>query len=207
MRLPCLRRPTRPARGTLREAMRTQPSTHPGDDGHSDLLSGSRPPKNDSVFECLGWLDELNAAIGHLRVAVRARGDKLGGELDSHLRGVQLVLGRMMATVASAAPDSPGSGTHGAVDQTDVSAVERLESRLRDLTPLRPAFHVPGDGSEASALADVARARCRTAERAIVGFVHPDQTGGRADLAPAQRYLNRLSDYLFMMARHLDSRR
>ena len=166
--------------------------THPGDDGHSDLLSNERPPKSDPVFECLGWLDELNSALGQLRVTVRLQHD---ASLDTDLRTLQTVLGRIMGMVA----DAPRPAA--TVTDADVTALEELERDLRARTTIHPRFYVPGDSTEASALADVARARCRTAERVFVAFIRGRPRG----LAPAHRFLNRLSDYLFVVARYLDA--
>jgi len=177
---------------------------HPGDDGHSDLLSDKRPPKNDPVFECLGWLDELNAAVGQLRVAVR---EQHGGSPHGDLRGLQLVLGRIMGQVANAAPEL--AATAGVIiSDSDVTTLERLERDLRSLTTIEPRFYLPGDTTAQSALADVARARCRTAERALVTFMTRGQTDAarvQHVFAPAERFLNRLSDYLFTVARYLDA--
>ncbi len=169
----------------------TPRKTYTGDDGHSDLLSDERPPKSDPVFECLGWLDELNAALGQLRVAVRP------ASLDTDLRALQLVLGRIMGTVAAGTDDAVAPG---AVTDSEITALEELERGLRATTFIEARFYVPGDGTAASALADVARARCRTAERALVAFMRDRSQG----LVPALRFLNRLSDYLFVVARHLD---
>ncbi len=163
---------------------------YPGDDGHSDLLSDERPPKSDPVFECLGWLDELNATFGQLRVAVRA------APLDADLRALQLVLGRIMGTVAAGTDAAVATG---AVAASEITALEELERGLRATTVIEARFYVPGDGTEASVLADVARVRCRTAERALVAFIRDRSQG----LVPALRFLNRLSDYLFVVARHL----
>ena len=207
--LPVLSLPS-PRRVTLSPEMNSeQHPTHPGDDGHSDLLSDGRPPKSDPVFECLGWLDELNSLLGLLRVAVRAV-SAAGGDTDhiaspnAGIRSIQLTLGRIMGMVAAGA-GGPGSDTPetGAIIDSDVAALEELERDLRARTTVEARFYVPGDGTEASALADVARARCRTAERAFVAFM----SGRPLDLAPAHRFLNRLSDYLFVVARHLDGPR
>lgn len=173
---------------------------HPGDDGRSDLLSPGRPLKNDPVFECLGWLDELNAAIGTVRVALR-RIAAAGADPD--LRTVQVALGRIMASVAA----RPGPKNRPGVTDADVAVLEELERSLGAQTHIEPRFFIPGDTTAESALADLARARCRTAERALVTFmtapVGPN-TPDRNDLTAAQRYLNRLSDYLFVVARYLD---
>lgn len=177
-----------------------RPAHHPGDDGRSDLLSPGRPPKNDPVFECLGWLDELTAALGTARVSVRQTA--VTG-MDSDLRAAQAVLGRVMTSVAARLESE---NLHGVTD-ADLAALEELERTLRAQTHIEPRFFIPGDTTPESALADAARARCRTAERALVAFMNAAAEAnapGRGDLAMAQRYLNRLSDYLFVVARHLD---
>ena len=191
-----------------------QAPTHPGDDGRSDLLSGDRPPKHDPVFGCLGWLDELNAAIGHLRAAVRdqslspSRPPSQAGEsrdtpgLDPALRVAQLSLGRIMGLVASAPKPGASSAEGYGVVKADISALEIVDQELRTRTVIEQHFYVPGDDSLLSAIADVARARCRTAERALVLL-----DAGSNQYRLEQRYLNRLSDYLFVVARHLGAQR
>lgn len=221
------------AHATLAPAMSDTPRTpHPGDDGRADLLSKKRLPKSDPVFECLGWLDELNAALGRLRVAVRARDRKHEPEadgdldtqvpLDTDLRAQQLTLGRIMGMVAAvptpveeastpgmASLRAGGVADPGTVADADLTALEGSERELRSRITIEARFYVPGDSTEASAHADVARARCRTAERAFVAFMThragPDHAGrAQGDLGTARRFLNRLSDYLFVVARYLD---
>ena len=181
---------------------------HRGDTGFSDLLSGPRRPKHDPVFECLGWMDELSSAIGLLRVELRA-GDSTRGALDGDLRSCQLTLSRIMALVAGGG-DSADVARLPSISALDVDALERRDDALRGTTTIGRQFPVPGDGSHAAALADVARARCRTAERAFVAFLSPGEATGpdvprQPDLGHALRYLNRLSGYLFVVARYLES--
>ena len=171
----------------------------------------------------MGWLDELSTVIGLLRSELRSGQTPAADELDAHLRAQQLVLSRIMAEVASGAEPAP-AGVRP-VTSVDVEHVEELDAELRTITAIGREFPVPGDGSRGSALADLARARCRTAERALVSYMRGEAPGGDAGpadpgapqpaddhpdssaaprLAQAQRYLNRLSDYLFVLARHLE---
>lgn len=169
---------------------------HRGDDGRSDLIGGERPAKSDPVFACLGWLDELTSCVGLLRAELREAAYE-GPVSDENLRAVQVKVSELMGLVAGHRDDGPAP-----MGDADLEELEAWEKQLRARTPLQPKFSVPGDSGVPSALADVARARCRTAERALAAIA-PGRSG-EDPLGDARRYINRLSDYLFIVARHLD---
>jgi cob(I)alamin adenosyltransferase len=187
-----------------------RPPGHSGDDRKSDLLAGNRRLKDDPAFQCLGWLDELNSSIGHLRAELRredgsaqvAGAANAGPQsLDADLRQIQQKLSDLMGEVAG------HRQAEAAIAESDVIRLEQLESELKSGTRVKPGFHTPGDSTVAGAIADVARARCRTAERALVTFqsrerIAADRSG--AGTPASYRFVNRLSDYLFMVARFLD---
>jgi len=176
---------------------------HAGDDGHSDLIGPDRPLKSDPVFDCLGWIDELTSAIGVLRVEIRsARGLGDLSNVDRDLRSVQTVLVQIMGSVAWNREKEPDSGLR----DEEVERLESLEQGLRATVVLEHRFIIPGDGIRVAAFADLARARCRTTERSIVALQvgREDAPGSRA-LAREQRYLNRLSDYLYLLARYFET--
>ena len=162
--------------------------TRTGDDGTTGLLGGGRVRKSDPRIDCYGTVDELNAAVGLAAVAA-------GAGLAAQLRAVQndlFVLGSHLA--------SPPEGAQrpAPLPPLDESIAARLESEIdaaeAALPPLRQ-FILPG-GSELSARLHLARTVCRRAERLVVALAH------QAPVPPAAvRYLNRLSDWLFVMAR------
>ncbi|RMG45307.1 MAG: cob(I)yrinic acid a,c-diamide adenosyltransferase [Acidobacteria bacterium] len=161
--------------------------TRTGDDGSTALGTGERVPKDDPQVEAYGTIDELNAAIG-LALAQRP-----AEAVATELRRIQselLNLGAVLSTLG-------GKGGAGpAIADAHVDALEAACDRLNaELGPLRN-FILPG-GTPAAAALHVARTVCRRAERAIVSL-------SRQVAVPdvALRYVNRLSDLLFIMARY-----
>jgi len=161
--------------------------TKSGDDGTTGLVGGGRVSKSDPRIECFGTVDELNAALGLAAVN--------GTEsLMSQLREIQadlFVIGSHLATPAGV----PGAQT---LPHLKEDIIRRLEVQIdkveSELPPLRN-FILPG-GSETAARLHLARTICRRAERAVVGCeLNP------ADRPIVVRYLNRLSDWLFVKAR------
>ncbi len=160
--------------------------TRTGDDGTTGLIGGQRVGKDDAHIECVGEMDELNAAIGWCAGVA-------DGELAGQLRRVQGELFTLGAQLAVA----NGSGAM-ALPKLDASAVRRLESEI-DLASARlpelQNFILPG-GAEPAARLHLARTICRRAERQLVKLLsdHPAMplTAG---------YLNRLSDWLFVQGR------
>ena len=162
--------------------------TRTGDDGTTGLFGGRRVAKSDPRIECYGTLDELNAAVG-----LAATGAEPG--LAKQLQAIQnelFVIGSHLAT--------PPDDTRRLAQVPDLgeSAIARLEAEIdaadAELPPLRN-FILPG-GGEVAARLHLARTVCRRAERLLVGF------SGEQPVEPViVRYLNRLSDWLFVHAR------
>ncbi|MGE8687149.1 MAG: cob(I)yrinic acid a,c-diamide adenosyltransferase [Achromobacter sp.] len=159
-------------------------ATRTGDDGTTGLGDGSRAPKDAPRIAALGDVDELNSAIGLLLT------EALPAEISADLAAIQHDLFDMGAELCI-----PG---HVAVTDEQVA---RLDARLAHyngtLPPLRE-FILPG-GSRAAALAHMARTVCRRAERAVVALARVDSVN-----PPVRQYLNRLSDLMFVLARHLN---
>jgi cob(I)alamin adenosyltransferase len=160
--------------------------TRAGDDGTTGLIGGGRVSKADARIDCIGAVDELNAAVGWVAVA----GDS---EWIARLRPVQnelFVIGSLLAW-----PDERPPAHLPPLEESSIGRLEmEIDMATEELSPLRN-FILPG-GTEISARLHVARAVCRRAERAIVGFSHD-----RPVPAVALTYLNRLSDWLFVQAR------
>ena len=165
--------------------------TRTGDDGTSGLVDGSRQPKHAARFEAIGAVDEANSAIG---LAVLGSG---GTPRDSLLR-IQNDLFDLGADLATPGEDFAPSEMVLRIVPAQVEWLEKAIDELNaNLAPLT-SFILPG-GSEGAARAHIARASVRRTERAMVALA-ADEPVNPAALA----YINRLSDYLFVLARHLN---
>ncbi|HET7211589.1 MAG TPA: cob(I)yrinic acid a,c-diamide adenosyltransferase [Methyloceanibacter sp.] len=166
--------------------------TRTGDDGTTALGSGRRVAKYDLRVEAYGTLDETNAAIGLARLHTQ------GGQpqLDAMLARIQNDLFDLGADLCY--PDET-KDSRGRLQVSDAQ-VKRLESEIDalngELEPLR-SFVLPG-GSPAASFLHLARTVSRRAERLIVAL---SARKGESVGAPALRYINRLSDFLFVAAR------
>jgi cob(I)alamin adenosyltransferase len=175
--------------------------TRRGDQGETDLVGGSRVPKDSPRIDAYGAVDELNAALGVIRAAnaAEARRPPASRTLDAILRRLQdelFDLGGELATPA--AEFRPGMFRVGA---PEVKALETVMDRCqKDLQPLR-SFVLPG-GGRVSALLHVARTVCRRAERDVLRLMRHEDVG-EWPLA----YLNRLSDLLFVLSRWIGRHR
>ncbi|MDI3470299.1 MAG: ATP:Cob(I)alamin adenosyltransferase [Pseudolabrys sp.] len=164
--------------------------TRTGDDGTTSLGSGDRRKKYDLRVEAYGTLDELNAVLGLVRLHTA------GSELDRPLERIQNDVFDVEADLSLAAK-GPG-GARLTVTDTQVNWLEGEIDRLNaGLAPLK-SFILPG-GSAASAWLHLARTVCRRAERIMVAL--KDQPGEEVS-APSLKYVNRLSDYLFVAGRY-----
>lgn len=165
--------------------------TRTGDAGRTRLASGAPVMKFDPRVTAYGEVDETNACIGLVRVHTAA--DPL---LDPMLARIQNELFDLGADLAT--PDR--GQAEGASLRIIEAQVERLEQEIdhlnAELAPLT-SFILPG-GSPAAAALHLARTVCRRAERAAVRLA---QTEGESVGEPALKYLNRLSDLLFVAAR------
>lgn len=158
--------------------------TRTGDGGSTGLADGSRVQKDSPLIEAIGAVDELNAALGVLSA------ETLPDEIRSCLTDVQHDLFDLGGEISR-----PG---HAILTDAYVSRLERaLDGFNKDLPPLKD-FILPG-GSRTAALAHIARTVCRRAERRVVTLA-----GKEAAPPYAVRYLNRLSDLLFVLARVLN---
>jgi cob(I)alamin adenosyltransferase len=163
--------------------------TRGGDAGETSLGDGSRLRKDAPRIEAIGAVDETNAAIGVLRLATRATRDA-----DAMLARIQNDLFDVGADLSV-----PGEGGNR-LRLTDVP-VDRLEAEIDAMNAAQPtltSFILPG-GSPGAAHAHMARTIARRAEREVV------RLAAEEPVTPALvRYLNRLSDHLFVLARMLN---
>ena len=163
--------------------------TRTGDDGTTGLFGGSRVSKADPRIECYGTIDELNAAIGLAAVVANGPAAKLGSML-ADVQNELFVIGSHLAT--------PPGANASALPPVEEAVVTRLEQQIDDAEIDLPSlrnFILPG-GSELSARLHLARTICRRAERLLVALASATPIDGIEI-----RYLNRLSDWLFVQAR------
>lgn len=184
-------------------AKHTRIYTRTGDDGSTGLYSGARVPKNDARIEAYGTVDELSSAIGvamsFLRQAQDDKDSAQGDTLTTWLAWVQdklFDLGAELATPSRFDKLSVTQRAAPAVSEDDVAALERaIDESEEKLEPLDTFIH-PG-GSLPGAMLHLARTICRRAERRTLTLRDRD-----GDVDPvAIRFLNRLSDALFVWAR------
>ena len=170
--------------------------TRAGDGGKTRLVTGETVAKTDPRVEAYGVVDELNAVLGLVRLETAA-----DAVLDPILARIQNDLFDLGADLAT-----PDRGAAAALRIVETQ-VERLEGEIdhlnADLTPLT-SFVLPG-GSRAAAALHLARTVCRRAERRAVAFAHEVSPEAAAVHGPALRYLNRLSDLLFVASRYANA--
>ncbi len=161
--------------------------TRTGDDGSTGLGDGSRINKDHVRMESIGNVDELNSQIGLLIAELPVEDDFAA--LLSRIQHDLFDLGGELAV--------PG---YTLVNAERIGELEQsLDALNEDLPPLKN-FILPG-GSKPAALCHLARAICRRAERSLVALSREDQVNDTS-----RQYLNRLSDFLFVMARLLARR-
>lgn len=161
--------------------------TKTGDEGMTSLVGGKRVKKCCARLDSYGSVDELNSFIGLLVTYITDEAD---------IAFLQKVQGELFMVGGSLATDLSVSEARCEVTQAMISDIEsEIDSLSAALPPLR-SFVVPG-GSRAAALAHVCRTVCRRAERCVFALI---EEGGAVEENVAV-YLNRLSDYFFVLAR------
>lgn len=160
--------------------------TRGGDRGETSLGDGARVAKHDARVEAYGTVDEANATVGLVRLHASPDADAMLARIQNDLFDVGADLCR------------PGDGSDGKLRVTQAQ-VDRLEAEIdalnASLAPLN-SFVLPG-GSASAAYLHLARTVVRRAERLVTALA-----AGAAVNLIAVRYLNRLSDHLFVLARH-----
>src|SRR5215211_2625326 len=163
--------------------------TKTGDGGNTSLIGGTKVPKNDLRIETYGTVDELNSWVGMVR-------DQLpDAAMKDFLKEIQdrlFTIGSSLATDAEREPKMKLPDLH-------TSDIEFLEKRIDDMTAQLPptkSFVLPGGHTTVSSI-HIVRCICRRAERLAVNMQQHDLFVDEKLI----QYLNRLSDYLFTLAR------
>jgi cob(I)alamin adenosyltransferase len=171
--------------------------TRTGDDGTTALGSGKRVAKYDLRVEAYGTLDETNAIIGLARVHTR----ETDPELDAMLTRIQNDLFDLGADLCFPEETKDARGRLQVSDAQVARLEEEIDTLNRSLEPLR-SFVLPG-GTPAASFLHLARTVSRRAERLMVALAsRPDEPVGEAAL----RYINRLSDFLFVASRYANGK-
>ena len=172
--------------------------TRTGDDGTTGLVGGQRVPKNSRRIDSFGAVDECSTIIGLARRALKDSPQEARVKsLDAWLAWTQDVLFNLGSDLATLSADRRADAP--VVTDADAVALERaIDAAQSELEPLANFIH-PG-GSFAGAFLHQARTVCRRAERLIVGLSH-EETVSQAAL----KYVNRLSDALFVWARWINA--
>ena len=169
--------------------------TRTGDKGTTGLASGERRKKHDLRVEAYGTVDETNACLGLARLHTE-------GEVDAMLSRIQNELFDLGADLATPETEKPLPYEPLRILDAQVERLEREIDRLNEaLSPLR-SFVLPG-GSPAAAALHLSRTVCRRAERLVVALA---EKPGEAVSPAAIKYLNRLSDFLFVASRFVNDR-
>ncbi len=156
-----------------------------GDKGTTSTISMKGIPKDNSILRAIGALDELSSWLGYIITKVKI-------EDKEFLEDVQKDIYKLSTYVA---------GGRKPIISPKVEKIEHMIDKIEDTLPPLSTFIYPG-GTEASSIIHIARAVCRRTERDIVTA----QRKGLSDLSEVIMYINRLSDYLFQLARKYNNK-
>ena len=163
--------------------------TKTGDKGHTSLIGGTRVPKHHIRIEAYGTIDELNSHIGLIR----------DQQIDEHTKGMLIEVQDRLFTIGSTLASDPGKSKMKIPDlkEEDVTLLEHEIDKMSETLPEMRSFILPG-GHTTVSFCHIARCVCRRAERLTI---HLSENSFVPDIVII--YLNRLSDYLFMLSRKL----
>jgi cob(I)alamin adenosyltransferase len=170
--------------------------TRAGDAGATRLATGAPVSKASARVAAYGDVDETNACLGLARLHTSS-----DPQLDALLGRVQNELFDLGADLATPARDGEAEGSALRILDSQVARLEAEIDQMNGELPPLQSFILPG-GTPAAAALHLARTVCRRAERTLVAMVE----GGETVSPPAMRYLNRLSDLLFVAARYANDR-
>ncbi len=162
--------------------------TKTGDEGKTSLFGGSRISKDHWQIEAYGTVDELNSHIGLSMAFIKA--DEVNKEL-ALIQHMLFNIGSILATPKDNDFNLPS------VEEQDILSLENQIDQMNEHLQALNYFILPG-GSKSIAQLHVARTVCRRAERRVISIIEEIK-----DAKPVIKYLNRLSDYLFVLARYM----
>lgn len=163
--------------------------TKTGDKGETSLIGGTRVPKFHLRIECYGTVDELNSYVGLIQCQ----------EIDIHARQILKEIQDRLFTIGASLAADPEKSRMKIPDLnlTDITLLETEMDKMNEILPELKHFVLPG-GSTVVSYCHIARCICRRAERLTVHLAMDSFVDDKVTI-----YLNRLSDYLFVLARKL----
>lgn len=186
--------------------MKSQLYTRTGDSGTTSLVGGERVKKNSKRLEAYGTIDELSSFIGAITSDAACNAEVKGQlrEVQNELFNIGSYLATQSANVADIesvdinAPNYSGNYDCKMLDNAKLQNLEGWIDTLDEQTPKIREFVLPG-GCELASKAHQARTVCRRAERAIIDLAESEYVDNKV-----LKYINRLSDYLFIAARYFN---
>lgn len=164
--------------------------TKTGDQGSTSLFTGTRVPKHHIRIESYGTVDELNSVLGLVR----------DQEMDKHSKGSLMHIQDKLFTVGAILATEPKKDNRlkiPRIEEEDIQFLEQEIDQMNEELPPMTHFILPG-GHPSVSYCHVARTTCRRAER-MISYLHEKEPVPENVIA----YMNRLSDYLFVLARKL----
>lgn len=163
--------------------------TKTGDKGQTSLIGGTRVPKHHIRIESYGTVDELNSYIGLIR----------DQQIDEHSKAILIEIQDRLFTIGSSLASDPEKSKMKIPDlkESDIELLEKEMDEMDKTLPEMKSFVLPG-GHTTVSYCHLARCVCRRAERLTI---HLSENSFVSDLVI--KYLNRLSDYLFVLSRKL----
>jgi cob(I)alamin adenosyltransferase len=165
--------------------------TKTGDKGFTSLIGGTRVPKHHLRIESYGTVDELNSYIGFIR----------DQDIQAHYKDILKEVQDRLFTIGSSLASDPERSKMVIPDlhDSDITLLEKEMDKMNDKLPELRHFILPG-GNNAISFCHIARCVCRRAERLSVHLAEDNFVEEKVNI-----YLNRLSDYLFVLARAIGS--
>jgi len=172
--------------------------TKTGDKGNTSLFSGERIKKYDDKIDAYGSIDELNSFLGGIVSALPDGHTDLSDEISTIQQDLMLLGGWLAVTPGSKAAEFLDEFEEKKINDLEKS-IDKMEESLEKLTK----FILPG-GHLSSSFSHIARCVCRRAERKFISLMDkkPDMYNDVTSFNNIQKYINRLSDYLFVLARY-----
>lgn len=163
--------------------------TRTGDTGESKLLGGTQVPKNDFRLEAYGTIDEVNSWLGLIH----------SQNIDEHDKSVIFRMQGILMNICSHLANEKKTQVRVSMpDDSDVKWVEDEIDQIESIVPPLKSFIIPG-GHTIISYCHLARSTCRRAERRLIPVIQNEEEIGTT----AMKFLNRMSDYLFMLCRKI----